>query len=118
KTFDKEKEQLTFLYSSSNSNNSSFYTQSQNSANDDTLYSGSKGISTGIDHENNFSLDYTLPITQSFTLETGTKAVLSNITSDNNVYNQNTRNDEYVYNAGQSNALTYDRKVYAAYISG
>jgi len=118
KQFDQDKQQLSFLYTSSNSVNNSYYSQTQNSANNDTVHSGSRGINPGTDLETNISADYTQPVGASITLQTGVKAVLSNITSGTNVYVLDTMDDDYALNSFQSNALTYNRNIYAGYLSG
>ncbi len=118
KQFDQDKQQLSFLYTSSNSVNNSYYSQTQNSANNDTVHSGSRGINPGADRETNISADYTQPVGADITIQTGVKAVISNITSSTSVYVLDTTDDNYAYNSFQSNALTYNRNIYAGYLSG
>lgn len=117
KLFDKDKEQLTFLYSSSNSSDNSFYQQTSNTANNDTVISGTKGENPGSSKENSFSLDYSLPVNKDITIEAGAKADLLAIATTSNVYLLDQGNN-YIYNSSQSNSLTYNRNIYAGYISG
>ena len=117
KLFDKDKEQLTFLYSSSNSADNSFYQQTQNTANNDTVLSGTKGENPGSARENIFALDYSIPVNKDITIDAGAKADLLAITTASNVYLLDQDNN-YALNNSQSNALTYNRNIYAGYISG
>jgi len=117
KLFDVDKEQLTFLYSSSNSADNSYYNQTQSLANNDTVLSGTRGENPGTAKENDFVLDYSLPVNKDITIDAGAKAALLDITSGSDIYLLNQHND-YIFNSAQSNALSYNRNVYAAYVSG
>ena len=116
--FGQEKQELNILFSSSNSWNFSNYMQSQNSANNDTLYSGTKGSNPGSDREYTISADYTQPVNKDIAIETGLKTDIRKISNNSEVYILNVPDGSYQYNGYQSNALTYNRNVYAAYLSG
>jgi ferric enterobactin receptor len=117
KRFDREKQELNFLFNSSNSNYTSFYQQTQNSNQMDTVYSGSKGNNPGINKETDISLDYTHPVNDNLTFETGIKGVFNNINSTNGVYNLDVNTDNFIYNPRQSSSLNYNRQIYAGYVS-
>src|SRR6202000_1005256 len=67
------------------------------------------------DKETDISIDYTQPVTKGFTIETGAKATIENIS--NSVITQ-TLNDGGVYvpNPFQTYSFTYWRKIYAYYL--
>jgi ferric enterobactin receptor len=118
KQFDREKQELNILVNSSNSNYISQYTQNQASKSGDTIYSGSKGNNPATNNETDISMDYAQPFSKDFTIETGIKAVLTNITSTKDVYSLNINDQDYIFEPNQSNLLNYKRQIYAAYLSG
>jgi ferric enterobactin receptor len=115
KTFDKKDEELNILLTSSSgksTNNSSQKTVIE----DDNSLSGNRNHNPGQDHQVDISADYTYPIAESFTLETGTKASFENIDSE---VVSDTLSDHNVYHndLGQSYSFKYKRNIYAAYLS-
>jgi ferric enterobactin receptor len=117
KTFKKEGQELEVLYTSSYSRNTSSYSQEQDYLTGGYPASGSYSNNPGRDHETNISIDYTQPIVDGFTLETGAKAVLENL--NNSVATDSLLNDgTYVPNANQTYGFNYNRKIYAGYVSG
>jgi len=114
KTFSKEGQELDVLFHSSYGNN-----RSNSSQNLDTLGRGTSGIlsnNPGKDHQTEISIDYTQPFDKDFTLETGVKTELENI--NNNVITDTLKNGAFVSNTDQTYGFTYNRKVFAYYLSG
>jgi ferric enterobactin receptor len=78
--------------------------------------SGSKGHNPGTDRETDVSVDYTQPFGKGFTLETGVKGVFERL--DNSVATDTLMADKtYGPNANQSYSFTYNRQIYAYYLS-
>jgi len=83
----------------------------------DSLYTSSNATNPGTQYETNIEINYTHPLTETITIETGTKGVFDFINSTSNVYTQNLPNQDFVFNSLQSNSFTYNRSIYAAYLS-
>jgi len=118
KTFDKEGQELNFLFNSSYGNNHSDFVQQTDTLINNQLsnrLSGIKSNNPGTDHETDISLDYTQPISKKFTIEMGAKAVLENI--NNTVVTDTLFGSSFVPNANQTYGFSYDRKIYAGYLS-
>ncbi len=118
KTFKKEGQELEVLYTASDANNISNYGQTQKYIHPDSLFAGSNGKNLGTDKQTNISINYTHPLTENITLETGAKTVLRQLNSASDVYLLNTAADNYNYSTTQSSALNYNRNIYACYLSG
>lgn len=116
KTFDKKDEELDFLISSSFGSNYNFASQNQVFA-DDTPTSGTMSTNPGTDRETDISLDYTLPFSKNFTLETGAKDVIENI-SNNVITDTLGLGGGLLPDAGQTYNFNYNRNVFAYYVSG
>jgi outer membrane receptor protein involved in Fe transport len=116
KTFDKKDQELDILYSSSYGNNSNTASQITNILTGNIPTSGLLSNNPGQDHQSEISVDYTQPVIKGFTIETGGKVILHDISNsvltDTLLYNGN-----YVRNDGQSNSFNYKRNIYAAYLS-
>jgi len=106
--------EISFLYSSDN--NYSHYLQSQQYLYNDSTYSGAYGNNPGTESESTVSIDYTHPVGENFVLETGAKAIFTNINSNSDVYSLQTPN-VYSYNSLQSLNLNYTSTIYAGYVS-
>lgn len=117
KKFNKKDQELEVVYSSSISNNYSYYNQTQKYVTPDSVFNGSYGNNPGTSKETNIAVNYVQPIGENVVFETGAKAVFDNIESKSDVYLLNTANDNYNFNTNQSSALTYKRSVYAYYAS-
>jgi ferric enterobactin receptor len=118
RTFKKEDQSLDLLYSSSYGNNFAYYKQTQEYVNPESVYSGSYGNNPGVSKETNIELNYTQPVSKNLTLDAGAKTVLDLITNTSDIYQLNATTGNYDYNASQSAALTYNRSIYAGYLSG
>ncbi len=117
KKFNKQDQELEVLYSSSISNNYSYYSQTQKYVTPDSIFNGSYANNPGTSKETNIAINYVQPIGENVVFETGAKMVLDYIDSKSDVYLLNTVNDNYNFNNNQSSALTYKRSVYAYYAS-
>lgn len=118
KTFKKEDEELDFEFHSGLGGGTNSYLQNQSNVNTLIPFSGLSSNNIGKDNEYEFNLDYTLPISGKFTLETGAKAIFNDIRSNVLVNSLNPNSSEYVPNPSQSNSLDYKRSIYAYYLSG
>lgn len=114
--FKKEGQELEVLYTSSYGHNTFYAAQQQEYTGNILPPSGSISNNPGHDHEQDISIDYSQPFSDSFTLETGAKAVLENL--NNSIVSDSLLNEAYVPNANQTYSFNYSRKIYAAYLSG
>ena len=115
KTFKNKDQELDVLYNQSSGSNTNDYTQEQDYTNVTFAPSGSIGSNPGTDKETDISIDYTQPVTKNFTIETGAKATIENIS--NSVNTQTLTNGVFEPNPFQTYGFTYGRKVYAYYLS-
>jgi ferric enterobactin receptor len=117
RVFKKDGPQLDILYNSSYGNNFSYYKQTQEYLSPESIYNGSYGNNPGTSKETNVEINYTQPLKKDVILEAGAKTVLDQISSTSDVYLLNTGTGNYDYNTTQSSSLTYDRNIYAGYLS-
>jgi outer membrane receptor protein involved in Fe transport len=116
KTFNTKDQELDVLYTTSYGNNSNTASQITNNQTGSLPASGLRSNNPGQDHQTEISVDYTQPVVQGFTIETGGKVVLQDIT--NSVLTDTLlSNGNYVRNDGQSYSFNYSRSIYAAYLS-
>ena len=115
KTFKKEDQELDLLVNRSSGSNTNYYTQEQDYTNVTRTATGTQGNDPGTDRETDISIDYTQPIVKGFTLETGAKAVIENISSI--VATDSLSAAGYVPNADQSYSFNYKRSIFAYYLS-
>jgi ferric enterobactin receptor len=117
RTFAREDRELDISLDGSYGNNVSSYGQMQSLPSGDSVYAGSAGISSGRDRETNVRLDYTEPFGEKVRLETGGRVQVRRITSNSPVYTLDDLTGLYPYDISQSDSLSYDRDVYAGYVS-
>jgi ferric enterobactin receptor len=117
KTFNKEGEELEFLYNSSNSTPNIYYIQTQSYIGENFPYMGTSSTNPGKDRQTDISLDYTYPVSKDFNLETGAKTIIQKIKSKADVNVFDAENDLFVYDNLQSYDLNYSMYVYAGYLS-
>ena len=117
KKFNRKDQELLFSVNSSNSNLYSYYDQEQLKLLNDSIEGGSYGNNPGKQSETNIELNYTQPLSENATLETGGKAVLDHISNNSDVYELTSSPGIYDYNSSQSSSVDYFRGVYAAYIT-
>ncbi|MDB5009296.1 MAG: Ferric enterobactin receptor precursor [Mucilaginibacter sp.] len=116
KTFNRKDQELDILYTSSSGRNTGNVFQEQDYLNGGYPSSGSMSNNPGKDRQTNISIDYTQPISDKFTIETGAKTVIENL---NNTISTDTllNNGTYVLNPRQTYGFNYNRQVFAYYIS-
>ena len=122
KTFAREDQELNISVQGSLGSNNSFYSQDQSLPSGDSVFAGSYSNNAGKDRQINFRLDYAQPLSEKVKLETGGRIQIRHITSTSDVYSLDASSSgsggsAYFYDTSQSNSLTYDRHVYAAYAS-
>lgn len=115
KTFAKEGQELNVLYSASYGSNTNNYSLEQDYLNVTKSATGSISNNPGKNNENDISIDYSQPISKDFSIETGAKAVIESL--DNTVVTQSLLNGIYVPNPLQTYSFSYQRKVFAYYLS-
>lgn len=115
KTFEKEGQELNVLYTESFGRNTFSSFQQQDYLNGDIPSSGISNNNPGKDRETNISVDYTHPVSKNFTIETGAKLDFNNI--NNNIITDTLQGGVFVPNANQTYGFSYNRKIYAYYLS-
>jgi ferric enterobactin receptor len=117
KKFKTEGQELIFLYSASAGTPTSRFTQTQQYSGETTPFSGIVSRNPGTDKQHNLSLDYTQPVSNNLTIETGVKTIFHtlNNTADVNSYDQAT--NSYFHDPLQSYVFNYRMNIYAAYLS-
>ncbi|HAL83988.1 MAG TPA: TonB-dependent receptor [Mucilaginibacter sp.] len=115
KTFKNKEQELDVLYNQSFGTNQNNYSQETDYTNLTYPPLGSIGNNPGTDKETDMSIDYIQPVADGFTIETGAKATIENIS--NSVNTQMLTNGAYVPNPGQTTSFNYGRKVFAYYLS-
>lgn len=115
KTFAKENQELDISFISSYGNNRADFSQMQNYLNGGYPASGQQGNNPGKDHQTTISIDYTQPVNDNLTIETGAKTVIENI--NNTVVTDTLSQDTYVPDVFQTYGFNYSRNVYAYYLS-
>jgi ferric enterobactin receptor len=115
KTFNKEGQELAFLFNQSNGSNNSDFTQQQTFTNLVAPATGLMSNNPGKDKETDISIDYTQPVSKGFTIETGAKVVIENI--NNNVITDSLSKGVFVPNSSQTYSFNFGRKIFAAYLS-
>ncbi len=117
KKLKKDRQELNILYSSSFGKPRNSYEQYQNLPREAAAFAGTKAATPGNDRQTNISVDYTHPFTKNFTIETGLKTVLQNISSIADISVLNPALGNYVTDPAQSYRLGYKMQVYAGYLS-
>ncbi|MET4082616.1 ferric enterobactin receptor [Pedobacter sp. UYP30] len=116
KTFNKPDEELNFEANAGWGKSNNFFDQRESLLNSNP-FSGLNSNNNGLDNDFEAKVDYTYPVSDKFTLETGAKTIINHITSNALVYSLN-NTQQLVPNLSQTNSLNYNRNIYAAYISG
>lgn len=116
KTFLKEDEEFSIVYTSSSSKNLSDFAQDQIYVGSAYQPSGLQSTNPGRNSERNLSLDYSYPINKKTTLETGLKAISEKLSSSS-LADTLINNGTYIPSPNQSNSFNYSRNIYAAYLS-
>lgn len=117
KTFKKADEELNIQANAGLGKNNNSFDQRESLINSNP-FSGLNSNNNGLNNEFEAKVDYTYPVSNKFTLETGAKTIINHITSNALVYSLNSNTQQFVQNLSQTNSLNYYRNIYAAYISG
>ena len=115
KTFNRKDQELDVLYNASYGSNVNNYAQLTDYTNVTHPSFGSIGYNPGTDKQTDISVDYTQPVTDDFTIETGAKATIEHI--DNTVTTDTLSNSGYTFDPHQSYSFNYDFKIFAYYLS-
>ena len=117
KTFAREKQELDITYIASIGRNYIYYLQSQ-AFPGNTAFAGTNGNNPGTDNETDIAIDYTHPLSNKLTIESGLRQDFNVITSSANVYNLVPASGDYLADTSQSYNINYKRNIYAYYLSG
>jgi len=117
KKFKKDDQELEFLFTSSYSNESINYEQTQKYISPDSIYNSSYGNNPGVENETTAEVNYTQPLSGDVMLETGAKAYFDHINNSSDVYLLTPSTGNYDFNTTQSSSLDYNRTVSAGYVS-
>lgn len=115
KTFDKKDQELDILYNYSYGKTNVDYTQEQDFTNFTQVPNGSIGYNPGTDKETDITIDYSQPINEQFSYETGAKLATEEL--DNSAIVQTLINNNYIYNSSQSYTFNFKRNIAAYYLS-
>ena len=115
KKFNLKDQELEVLVNSSNADLLSYYEQTQKFLSSDST-SSSYGNNPGTSKETNIEVNYTQPLGENASFETGAKTVIDNINSTSDVYLLSPFG-RYDYNTSQSSSVEYNRNIYAAYFT-
>ncbi|MDB5119622.1 MAG: Ferric enterobactin receptor precursor [Sphingobacteriales bacterium] len=116
KTFKKEDEEFSVVYTASSSKNLADFSQEQRYFADAFQPSGLQSINPGRNSEKNLSLDYSYPLNKKTIFETGVKAISEKLNSST-IADTLTANGNYIPNQNQTHSFNYSRNIYAAYLS-
>ena len=115
RTFDKEDQELEIAINTSSGRNHFSPDNYQVLVPEDSLFYGTRNDNPGRQRETEIKLDYTQPLKKDIILGAGGKFIVSNINSHSDVYSFQPASNEYTFDNGLSNYLTYRQKVYALY---
>jgi outer membrane receptor protein involved in Fe transport len=118
KKFKQDKHELSIVYNVSRGQNNSYYDQTQSYTPTDPIFNGSTSNNPGRDNSSIISVDYSLPLSKTFLLETGGRYEVNNIISDAAVFTYSPVSQGFDFDKGQSYTSDYHRKIYAGYVSG
>lgn len=114
--FKKKKEQLVFSALYSRGYNTSSYAQTQETIND-KITDGANSNNHGKDNMFSIAADYSLPISKNSLVEAGVKYISEQLNSDAVVNIYSDVNEKYYPDGSQSYTSTFNRSVYAGYVS-
>ncbi|MBC7416813.1 MAG: TonB-dependent receptor [Pedobacter sp.] len=117
KKFKKEDEELNIEANAGLGKSTNSFSQQQSLLNSNP-FSGLNSNNKGLDNEFEVNIDYTYPISDKFTLETGAKTTKNHIISDALVNSLDNNTQIFIPNLSQTNSLNYKRAIYAVYVSG
>jgi len=117
KKFTKDNQELNFLYESNVNTNHASFGQMQEYTDPLSPATGASSNSPGKVRETGFELNYTQPVSENFTIETGGKAFLKTISSVVDAQLYDAGSQSYVPDPLQSYNFKYKRNIFAYYLS-
>jgi ferric enterobactin receptor len=114
----KDKQEISFSYNYSVSDNNSAYEQFRKYPVTDSIFAGSNSKNPGKDYLHEISLDYSGPLSKNLLFETGIKAEIEKLVSNSDVFTFNRPQYKYLHDDLQSYTSTFNRQVLAGYVSG
>lgn len=118
KKFKKEKQEFSISLNYSYGNNNTSYQQDQQYLVTDSIFSGSTSKNPGKDQLLVFSIDYSMPLSKNFLVETGVRTESESLISNANVFTFSPSSYDYIFDDKQSYTSEFRRQVYAGYVSG
>jgi len=116
-SFSKEGQELSIQYHSSLDPSETNFRQTQTDAGITAPNSGTSTDNQVFDHASEISIDYSQPVNERVSWESGMKLSLEHINSQSDVSNLQTGGSDFVYNPTQSYTMDYKSQVYAAYVT-
>jgi ferric enterobactin receptor len=117
RTFKKPEQEFTVSAQITNSDRDIDYDVTQSDSTDAPYYKESS-LNTSNNREVTFQSDYTHPFSKKFTLETGAKAILRDVTSDYNYQYANSPQFVFTDDITRSNLFNYSQDIAAGYLQG
>jgi ferric enterobactin receptor len=114
--FKKEDQELELIYNASLGTNYNRYEETEKQISSEIISGSSHGNNPGIENETNIELNYTHPVAEDVTLETGAKTETIHVHSASDVYLLGGYGI-YDFSSDQSSFLDFKRNVYAGYLS-
>ncbi len=115
--FKKEDQELEISCNTSNGNSRGHYEQTQKHISPESVFNSSFGNNPATENETNIEINYTHPFSEEIVVEAGGKTEFSQAGSTSDVSLLNASSGNYDYSTTQSSKLTYNRNVYAGYLS-
>jgi outer membrane receptor protein involved in Fe transport len=113
----KDKQELSFSYNYSISNNNSSYLQSRKYPGSDSIFAGSSSKNPGKDYLQEITFDYATPLSKNVVLEVGLASEIEKLVSNSDVYTFNKLQYQYLFDDKQSYHSAFKRQVLAGYAS-
>jgi ferric enterobactin receptor len=114
----REKQEISFSYNYSITDNKSAYLQSRKYLGSDSIFAGSSSKNPGKDYLQKITFDYTNPVSKNLLLEMGLATELEKLVSNSDVYTFKQASYQYLYDDKQSYSSAFNRQVLAGYVSG
>lgn len=116
KSFNKDGHELELLYNGSFGSNTIDASQTSSYLNGNLPATGLRSSNPGKERQTEIQLNYTLPLSKKFSIETGGKFIIDDL--NNAVFTDTlSGNSAYINNANQTYSFKYKRQIYAAYLS-
>jgi outer membrane receptor protein involved in Fe transport len=116
KKFKKKDEEIEINYNGSFGKNNTYYNQLQFYPNISDAFAGSNSFNPGKENEINLEVNYSHPVSEEFSLETGGRLTFQSISSNADVYSLNASTGSFAKDQQQSYTSNYNRIIYAGYV--